>query len=299
MEKIYDTIIIGGGPAGLSAALLLGRCKRSVLLFDNNEPRNYKTKNIHGFLSRDGISPFEFIHSCQKDLEKYEVEIKEEYVIGTFKKNELFKIYSNSDNIYFSKKLIIATGLKDKIPDIQGMDEIYGTLAFHCPYCDGWEFRDKTIVAICENKKSLGFSLLLKTWSEKILLLTNGIDGFGNREKKFLLRNSIIWHPEKILNIIRDENGVKINMANNRSIIAEVIFFKANYSQKSSLGVELGCEINKRGLIKINRFQKSTVKGVYVCGDASRDIQMAVIAAAGGVRAGIAINTELIRERSV
>ncbi len=138
--NIYDVIVIGGGPAGMNAAVVLARCRRKILLFDTAKQRNRHSHGMHNYLTRDGILPSDFIHLSHKELRKYGVQVKHIEITNALKKdNGSFLIKDKNGNKYTTKKLLIATGLNDRLPGIKNIEEFYGKSVFHCPYCDGWE----------------------------------------------------------------------------------------------------------------------------------------------------------------
>src|SRR4051812_13429964 len=172
--EIYDCIIVGGGPAGLNAAVVLGRCLRKVLVFDTSEQRNRSSHGMHNFLTRDGILPVDFIEKAHREIAKYKVELKKMKVIkATKNKNDLFEVKDELNTIYFTKKLLIATGLRDTLPDIKGINDLYGKSVFHCPYCDGWEVAGKKLGVYAKNKNGFDLALALKAWSDAVTLLTD------------------------------------------------------------------------------------------------------------------------------
>ncbi len=165
---IYDVIIIGGGPAGLNAAVVLGRCLRKVLLFDSGKQRNRYSYGMHNYLTRDDVLPGKFLELAKAEIKKYGVQYRSIEVIDAKKTGDTFEVTDKNKKKYHSKKLILATGLTDKLPKLPGAAEMYGKSMFHCPYCDGWEVRHKHIGVYAESKSGIGIAMILTTWSKKI-----------------------------------------------------------------------------------------------------------------------------------
>src|SRR4029078_12870407 len=190
--EIYDCIIVGGGPAGLNAAIVLGRCRRKGLIFDTEQYRNRDSHGIHNYLTRDGILPRDFLQLCHKELEKYSIQKIHKKVVNA-KKNEqdIFAVKDENATIYYSKKLLIATGLFDTLPDIEGFREFFGKSVFHCPYCDGWEVRDKKIGVYARNKEGWELALGLKSWSDLLRLYIDGKNKVKAFQKDYLDANEI------------------------------------------------------------------------------------------------------------
>ena len=150
-QEVYDAIIVGAGPAGLSAALILGRCRRRVLIFDDGKPRNEASHALHGFLTRDGIQPAELLRIAREQLEPYNVAIKRTHVLNVNRMEYGFEVILGDGSHLHARKVLLATGLIDRIPKIEGLEPLYGTSVFHCPFCDGWEVRDQAIAALREH----------------------------------------------------------------------------------------------------------------------------------------------------
>src|SRR5688500_1184089 len=161
---MYDVVIVGGGPAGLSAALVLGRCRRRVLLCDAGTPRNARARELHGYLTRDGIAPLELLRAGRGELRPYGVELREVRVADIAIAPDGFTVSLAEGPGIDARTVLIAGGVTDRLPDVPGLDECYGISAHHCPYCDGWEEREKTLTVIGNGASGTGLALALKTW---------------------------------------------------------------------------------------------------------------------------------------
>src|SRR3954452_9861808 len=162
---MFDAIVVGGGPAGLSAALMLGRCRRRVLVLDLGHPRNQRSRALHGYLSRDGIAPSTLIELGRAELQQYGVEVRPTGVIAAQLRGEFYRVSLGDGGEEEARYLLIATGGIDDLPAIPGFEECYGRSIFHCPYCDGWEQRDHSLAAFGRGAEVTGLALGLKTWS--------------------------------------------------------------------------------------------------------------------------------------
>jgi thioredoxin reductase len=297
-EELYDCIVIGGGPAGLNGAVVLGRCRRKVLLFDTEGYRNKASHGMHNYLTRDDIAPADFLQISQKELQKYSVQrLKKRITVGKKNASEIFEVKDEDGRIYRSKKLLVATGLCDTIPDIDGFAECYGKSVFHCPYCDGWEVRDKKIGIYARNKEGAELALALKCWTNHVTLYTDGGNKVKPSQKEYLHANGIDIVRERIANLEASEGQVeRIVFSNGDSRECDAIFFVNGYTQQCNLAEAFGCEVNSKGVIVTDRVQKTNIDGLYVAGDASKDMHFVVVAAAEGAKAAVMINKELIKE---
>ena len=297
MEQ-FDVIIVGGGPAGLNAAVVLGRCQRKVLVFDTGRQRNQRSKGIHNFLTRDNILPTSFLQVARREIRKYGVRfINREITRAVQTKKNSFKVEDKKGHVWYSKKLLIATGVRDLLPDIEGFDEFYCKGVFHCPYCDGWEVRDKNIGIYSRNKNGTELALSLKTWSKHVTLFTDGKRITNISAIKILTKNDIpvVTHRLKKL---QGQNGIlkKIIFANDESIPCDAIFFQTGFASQCGLLNKMGCFTTSKGIVVTNKLQQTNINGLYVAGDVSKDVQFVVVAAAEGAKAGVAINKDLQRD---
>ena len=179
---MYDVIVIGAGPAGLSAALMLGRCRRRVLVCDTGKPRNAASRAMHGFLSRDGIAPADFLKIAREQMQRYDtVELRDIEVTAAECRESRFHVTLADGSVQQSRKLLIATGVVDNLPEVPGFRELFGTSVFHCPYCDGWEVRDRPLAIYGRAERGLGLSLELLGWSRDLVLCTDGPSEISDR----------------------------------------------------------------------------------------------------------------------
>jgi len=294
-RHLYDVIIVGAGPAGLNAALILARCLRSILVFDHGRPRNWKSDNIHGFLSRDGFSPKELIRISKQQLEKYEVDIIHKEVIDATLKEDFMVIDSSGDKFY-SRKLLLASGLVDIVPKIKGIERFYGKSIHHCAYCDGYEVKDKAIAIYGNGKSGVGLAKLMTIWSGDIVYFTDGQKISTIEEQELAIRGVLV---EKVRIEKLEGTGGELEsivLQNGDVIPRNTLFFTSRQYQKSHLADKLTCNFTKHGVVRTDRFQQTNVSGLYVAGDASRDVQLAIVAAAEGAKAGVIINQALAEE---
>lgn len=293
----FDVVIVGAGPAGLSAALILGRCTRRVLLCDRGTPRNWAAKAMHGFLSRDGIAPGEFSGLSLAELARYPnvtwqaVEVRQASVdpAGGFH-------VVVGDRMVHARKLLIATGLEDELPPI-GVEDFFGTSVFQCPYCDGWEFRGRALAAYGRRRRGLEMARALTAWSDDIVLCTDGGSGFKPEERQSLERNGIRLVEKRVLRL-EGEHGMlqHIVFRDDSRVAREALFFDTPSHGQSDLTAQLGCTYSRHGGVACGKYEATAVPGVYVAGNIVRNVQLSIVAAAEGANAAFGINRALTRE---
>jgi thioredoxin reductase len=295
---IFDAIIVGGGPAGLNAAIVLGRSRRNVLLFDTGRQRNRFSHGIHNYLTRDGLLPADFLMIAYREIKKYGAVVNHGEIVHAEKlPSGIFSVKDKKGKKFYSKKLLLATGLRDNIPAVDGFMEFYGRSVFHCPYCDGWEVSSKSIGVYAKNKNGFELAVSMLTWSSKVTLYTDGKAYLKPLEKEALDRKGIRVVNEKILKLEGKKGQLEnIVLFNNKKQKCEAVFFSNGYHQQCDIAQTLGCVMNKKGVVLANRLQQANIEGLYVAGDVARDMHFVVVAAAEGAKAGVNINKELQKE---
>jgi thioredoxin reductase len=290
---MFDAIVVGGGPAGLSAALMLGRCRRRVLVLDLGHPRNQRSEALHGYLSRDGISPSTLIELGRAELQQYGVETRPIGVTGAKLTGDFYRVSLGDGREEQTRYLLIATGVIDDLPAIPGFEECYGRSIFHCPYCDGWEQRERPLAAFGHGAEVAGLALGLRTWSADVIVCTHG-ERLERRLRDRLERNDIPVRTQRIRRIEHaDGECTRIVFDKGDALPRTALFFATGQHPQSSLAVSLGCTLNRRGTVKTGNTCDTNVARLYVAGDASHDAQFVVVAAAEGVKAACAINKAL------
>lgn len=296
--ETHDVIIIGGGPAGLNAAVVLGRCRRSVLLFDTGGQRNRASQGVHNYLTQDGILPANFLKKARQEARKYGVKLVNKGVVSARRQTEgVFKITDVDGATHFARRLLVATGLRDNLPEVPGMEQYFGKGVHHCPYCDAWEVRDRPLGVYARRKNGHEMALALKTWSNDVTLFTDGKNYLTAHQSKLLEANGVKVLPARIEKLAGNGKELKkLIMRNGEEVACAALFFVNGYQQHCDLAGSFGCRVNRLGSVLTKRTQQTHIEGLYVAGDAARDVHFVVIAAAEGAKAGVYINKDLQRE---
>jgi thioredoxin reductase len=298
VTPLYDVVIVGAGPAGLSAALMLGRCCRSVVVFDTGKPRNAASRALHGYLTRDGVPPREFLRMAREELRKYEtVSIRDSEVVAAACVDSRFEVEVAGGERFRSRKLLLATGVVDNLPDIPGFRELYGRSVFHCPYCDGWELRGQPIGVYGRGARGLGVALEMTAWTRDLVLFTDGPAGIEDDDRRRLGQNGIALTESRVARL-EGADGIlhEVVLADGGRVARRALFFSTGQYQRSDLLVRLGCEFNEKGTVRTGKYETTHLPGLFVAGDASRAVQWVVVAASEGAEAAFAINTDLLAE---
>ncbi|OPH48109.1 pyridine nucleotide-disulfide oxidoreductase [Paenibacillus ferrarius] len=293
---VYDCAIVGGGPAGLNAALVLGRARRTVALFDNNQPRNSVTHASHGYLTRDGVTPSEFRRIAYEEVLRYpSVKHHAPKVTDIHKLHDGFEIITDNDKPIQSCKLLVATGLKDILPHIPGLTELYGKSLFYCPYCDGWELRDQPLIVLSEYPSVYHMTKLLYNWSRDLFICTNGRSILSDEQKQILNSRNIIVSEQTVAAFHGSEDKLQQVEFTDGSRIDRTGGFITPQWQPQAAFQKLGFKINETGGIVTDTLGKSTIPGLFAAGEATTGVpSQLIVAAAAGSIAATSINMELM-----
>jgi thioredoxin reductase len=293
-----DVIIVGAGPAGMSAALVLARACRTVIMFDHGHPRNAATRHMHGFLSREGIDPAEFRRIAREDLKKYDtVRLEHAEVTECRCIENGFEVMLTDRRTFRSRKLLIATGVADNVPNVPGLRELYGQSIFHCPFCDGWELRGQPIAIYGRGRRGHGLSMEMLGWTRDLVLCTDGPADLDDEHRVELGRNGIQVREDRIARLDGTDGRLeRVVFETGEPLPRRALFFTTGQHEASPLARAMGCEFNEKGTVKTGRHETTNVPGVFVAGDASRDVQWVIVAAAEGAEAAFAITQDLIKD---
>ncbi|KKO55359.1 NAD(P)/FAD-dependent oxidoreductase [Paenibacillus sp. DMB20] len=296
---IYDCAIIGGGPAGLNAALVLGRARRRVALIDNNQPRNAVTHASHGFITRDGVTPAEFRRVAYEEVRSYpSVDHLQTEVISVRTIESGFEVLDSSGLSLQARKLILATGVKEIYPEIEGFYPLYGKSLFNCPYCDGWELQDQPLVVVSEHPNLFHTAKLLLNWSKDLVVCTNGKASLSDEQNKQLQSKEIMVVEQPVAAFIGQNGQLEhVRFADGTQIPRSGGFVTPKFVQSVPFAERLGCERTESGGIKTDGKGRSSIPGLYVAGDSSYMAPSQVVfAAADGSRTAICVNMDLTEE---
>jgi len=297
-----DVVIVGGGPAGLSAALMLGRCCRGVIVFDAGRPRNAKARGVQGLLSRDGTAPSELLALARAQLRPYDtVEVRlgapRGEVRDAWKADGGFGVLAGDGRRVACRKLLLATGMVDELPPIPGIGDLWGRSVFPCPYCDAYEFRGQRLGVLGAGEAAATLARLLTTWSDDVTVFTGLPPSLEQPQQDWLDRKGVCFLSEPVTGFVADGDRLKqVLRAGAPPVPCEALFLSGGQHQRSPLVQKLGCAIGSRGTVETGKCESTNVPGLFVAGDASDDAQLVVVAAAEGAEAAIEINRSLSRE---
>jgi thioredoxin reductase len=294
----WDVVIAGAGPAGLSAALILGRARRRVLICDTGTPRSWASKEMHAYLSRDGIAPQEFLALGRREARRYAgVRFLPQEVRAARRAADGFAVRLADSRRARCRKLLIATGVFDHVPRIPGIDALFGRSVFQCPYCDGWEMRGRRALAYGPGRRGFEMARALTAWTDDIVLCTDGASGYLPADRRLLARNGIALVEKRITALQGSRGRLRtVVFSGGERLARDVLFFDTPSAQQSQLAASLGCRFGRNGGVLCGEYEATSVPGVFVAGNIIRDVQLSIVAAAEGARAAFGINRQLTRE---
>lgn len=297
-KKEFEVIIIGGSYAGLSTAMTLGRSLRDTLIIDAGKPCNRQTPHSHNFLTQDGSTPQEISEIAKSQLSKYDsIKFYEGLAVNGKRISKGYEITTSNGDIFTAKKLVFATGIKDIMPDIPGFSQCWGISVVHCPYCHGYEIRNKKTAIIANGERAFHLASLVNNLSKEITIITSGKNNFEENQLKKLNQYNIKIVEKEILTI-EHTNGQLENIVFKDGSTAdyECAYASVPFEQNSKIPEILGCKFTEHGHIEINSMQKTTEDGIFASGDNSTMMRSVAIAVSSGNISGAVINNELTQE---
>jgi thioredoxin reductase len=292
-----DVVVIGGGPAGLSAGLVLGRCLRRTLICDDGRYRNARSQALHCFLGQDGVVPLDLLRRSREQVLRYDtVCLTDRTARSVTRAGGTFIVQFNDGSACTAKALLLATGMVDEPPQLRGIEPLFGRSVHVCPYCDGWEHRNAPIAVYGRGEKGAMFAILLRQWSKDLVLCTGG-EPLDPQFATQLRAHGISVREEPIDSL--DGNGgclTAIRFRGGEGLPRRALFFTTGQHPRSPLLESLGCARDPKGGLSCDPDGRTSIPGVFVAGDVSRDVQLAIIAAAEGARAALAINKYLLEQ---
>lgn len=297
-DNRYDVIIIGGSYAGLAAGMALGRALRRVLIIDSGMPCNRQTPHSHNFLTQDGTPPGEIARQARKQVEAYDtVEFLNDRAIAGRKAAGGFVIEVSTGKLFKARKLVFATGIKDEMPAIPGFAESWGISVLHCPYCHGYEVRQQPTGILANGEPAVELATLISNWTSDLTVYTNGTSTISREQAARFVKHGIAIN-ESVIEKIEQEKGYIQNMVfgNGEKAPLKALYARLPFVQHSGIPAALGCEITPEGYIKTDPAKRTTVPGVFACGDNTSRMRTVANAVSSGTTTGIALNRELIEE---
>ena len=290
----YDVLVVGGGAAGLSAALVLGRARRRVAVVDAGSPRNAPAAHMQGFLSRDGMPPAYLLEAGRAEVHRYGVEVINDHVVAIVPG---FHARLASGNELAARRVLLATGVLDELPDIPGIRERWGRDLLHCPYCHGWEVRDQPLGVLGTRPDAVQHALLIAQWSDDVVFFEHTMD-LNSEDAARLEARKVRVATGRVVNlVVEDDRLVGVQLGDGQLVKRAAVFIRpANVPHPDGLLAGLGCDVDPAGFALVDATGQTSTAGVWAAGNVV-DPRFQVITSAGaGSVAAIAINAELVQD---
>lgn len=295
MHSTYDAIVVGGGPAGLSAALALGRSTRRVLLATCGPARNAPAHAAHNVFTRDGTPPTELLRIGREQLQPYDVTVREECAIDARRTGDGFILRLESGEVR-TRGLVLATGVRDRLPDLPGFQELWGQGVFHCPYCHGWEVAGQPLAIYARGDKALHLAQLIRGWTPDLVLFSDGPIDLAEAEVERIRRNGIVIREEPVERLLGAGGLESVVLQGGEVVARSGLFVAPEQELRSDLAHRLGCTITAQGRVQADALGRTNVPLVFVAGDASPAQQSVTSASGSGMLAGAGLNHDLLEE---
>jgi len=294
----YDVIIVGGSYAGLSAALALGRAIRQVLIIDSGNPCNQQTPHSHNFLTQDGNTPAGIAALGKNEVMQYPtIEFLTDLVTVVKGKNNNFEVFTGSGIVVKARKLVFSTGVKDLMPDIAGFASCWGISVIHCPYCHGYEYKDKVTGILANGNTAFEMALMIHNWTKQLSVFTNGKSDLTDEQLQRLVQINVNVIEKTLQEIVHAQGNLSsVVFTDGSSHMLDALYARPPFEQHCSIPQQMGCELDASGYIKVDDFQKTSIAGVFAAGDNTSKFRAVSAAVAAGGKTGAFINHELLAE---
>jgi thioredoxin reductase len=290
----YEVVVVGGGAAGLSAALVLGRARRRVAVVDAGQPRNAPAAHMHGFLSRDGMPPEALLAVGRAEATGYGVELVQDNVVGV---RRGFSVELSRGSRLSARRILVATGSRDHLPDIPGVRERWGRDLLHCPYCHGWEVRGQPIGVLGTNPASVAHALLVRQWSDDVIFFAGEVEPTANELRQLRARGVQIVSGRVASLVVEADRLSGVELSDGSVIPRSAVFVRpVNAPHADGLLTELGCNVDDAGFVIVDGSGQTSTVGVWAAGNVVDPRFQVITSAGGGSAAAIAINADLVRE---
>ena len=293
-EDAYDVVVAGGGAAGLSAALVLGRARRRVAVIDAGAPRNAPAAHMHGFLSRDGMPPADLLAEGRDEVTGYGVELVNDQVLGI---EPGFVVRVAEGRTVTARRVLVATGVGDELPDVPGVRQRWGKDLLHCPYCHGWEVRDQPLGVLGALPGSAQHALLVRQWSDDVVFFVHTYDLMPAEQRQLEARRIRVVSGEVARLVVEDDRLTGVELTDGRAVARTAVFVRpGNLPHDDGLLAGLGCERNEAGFPLVDVTGLTSVPGVWAAGNVADPRAQVITSAGAGSAAAIAINADLVQE---
>ena len=293
-EDAYDVVVVGGGAAGLSAALVLGRARRRVAVIDAGAPRNAPAAHMHGFLSRDGMPPADLLAEGRDEVTGYGVELVSDQVLGI---EPGFAVRVAGGRTVTARRILMATGVGDELPDVPEVRERWGKDLLHCPYCHGWEVRDQPLGVLGALPGSAQHALLVRQWSRDVVFFVHTYDLMPAEQRQLEARRIRVVSGEVARLVVQDDRLTGVELTDGRVVARTAVFVRpGNLPHDDGLLAGLGCERNEAGFPLVDGTGLTSVPGVWAAGNVADPRAQVITAAGAGSAAAIAINADLVQQ---
>jgi len=291
MMQRYDVAIVGGGAAGLSAALALGRACRTVVVFDGGQPRNNVARHMHGFLSREGISPPKFLSIARSQLHRYHnVQFSNDRIQNVEVAATGFSLAATHGTPVLTNRVVLANGIRDVLPAIGNIDQFWGKSVFVCPFCDGWEFREQAIVVYGAAIKAVELAKELMAWTQDIVICSPDASSLSQEQRRWLCAANVGLREQSVERLLGERESLHaVRLSNMEIVRCRALFLTVPARQTCALSKKLGCATLQDGSLIVDEWGRTTVPGCYAAGDAATSLHQVIAAAASGTRCAVAI----------